>query len=97
MYYSSEFLRTTTTSTIAQNVGENKDTYTITSTYEEDLVAGVITSKHTLTKNWLDEDEEIFVGSYNHCVNIVKDLITIQGQWRSKSFTSEPKLEFTVE
>lgn len=97
MYHSTNNLRTTTTSTIASNVGENKDNYTITSTYNEDLVAEVITSKHTLTKNWLQEDEEIFTGSYNSCVNIVKDIIRTQGQWRTKTFTSEPTLEFTVE
>lgn len=100
------------TNQVAYPVGQNKDSYTIVSRFNQDLTNGDITVSHELIKNWSSNrykeegieypegtrfTEKLHRGTYQECIELVKTIVKEQGEWRRPKGTfQDPVLEFTI-
>lgn len=95
MYINTKTVNAYNHSQVAYPVGVNKDSYSITSYYYENLETGVITVKHEVVKNWSCSNynpnckykegtrfrETLLTGSYLDCVNKIKSIVDEEGEW----------------
>lgn len=82
-------------SQVAYPVGKDKDAYCVQSWFVENLETGSIESQHKLVKNSSCAKynpkrnyragtrfrEELFTGSYKDCIEKVKEIVEIEGEW----------------
>lgn len=96
MYIDKKSVSAIHTSQIAYPVGPNKDSYSISSWYKQDVNTLEITVEHELIKNWMCNEKKegvvykegtkfkelLFKGTYNECVQFFMDnVMNTQKEW----------------
>lgn len=62
---------------VAYNVGEENNTYSISSYYWHNVEEDIITSIHEVVKNWIsvDKKEILFKGTLKECFKFIEDIV----------------------
>lgn len=66
---------------VAFNIGETGDTYSINSYYWHHVENDTITSQHEVIKNWISSKKEIlFKGTLKECFQFIEDIVVQYSQ-----------------
>ena len=61
---------------VAFGVGEENDSYSISSYYRHNVEEDTITSQHEVVKNWISPNKEIlFKGTLKECFQFIEDIV----------------------
>tara|TARA_R110000868_G_scaffold92281_7_gene256009 strand:+ start:605 stop:979 length:375 start_codon:yes stop_codon:yes gene_type:complete len=95
MFIETKYISGYNSKQVAYPVGINKDSYTITSFFKQDINTLETETEHTVVKNWSYQEynpkltykegakfsEDLFKGTFKECQQFIIDIVEIEGEW----------------